>query len=88
MAKPHLKEVIKEKPQNFRTYLEEGNPIYDPENPKYSMDKITRQTIDSRTKLMMEQARSQASRPKSAYNGGNSPKSAYNAGHSKSVISI
>jgi len=42
LAKPSLKEVTKETPKNFRKYLEDGNPIYDPESAKYSIDKSTR----------------------------------------------
>jgi hypothetical protein len=62
--------VTKETPKNFRRYLEDGNPIYDEENPKYSIDKTTRQVIDYKTKLKFEKAR-----PQTSHYGENSPKS-------------
>jgi hypothetical protein len=67
LAKPSLKEVTKETPKNFRKYLEDGNPIYDPESAKYSIDKKTRKLIDYKTKLKFEKTRAQTS-----YNGGES----------------
>jgi hypothetical protein len=78
LASPALKEVTKETPKNFRRYLEDGNPIYDQENPKYSIDKTTRQVIDYKTKLKLEKTR-----PQTSHYGDNSPKSQI----SKSVVS-